>query len=463
MLPCFAKEKEIFHILRILHPKDVDELLKERDMQGWAKASGFSGKTGQYFIVPHQENHNQEKMMFCAVLEDRDDINGWAGLISALPAGTYALEEAEDAGIEDIGVLAWAMENYSFDRFRTENNKEKKILILPKTAKAYHQAEAISYGRDLINLPANILTPDRLEKEAKKLSKRFSATCAIIRGKKLLEENYPLIYTVGQAASQEPRLVDIRWGDKKHSAITLVGKGVCFDTGGLDLKPSRAMEIMQKDMGGSAHVLSLAQLIMGLGLPVYLRVLIPIVENSVSATSMRPGDIYQSRQGKSVEIGNTDAEGRLILADALFEASCEKPSFLIDFATLTGAARIATGPALPNLFSSDLSLGRELVELSHKLADPLWLMPLWQGYRPLLKGRFADLTNAPNYPYAGSITAALFLQEFLAQEFVESGACWMHIDVMAWNIASKPGFPKGGEIQGIRVLCDWIEKKFCLG
>ena len=301
-------------------------------------------------------------------------------------------------------------------------------------------------GRDLVNLPANVLTPSALAREALELAQEFGAEARVVEGE-ALERDFPLIAAVGAAASEPPRLVDLAWGRAGAPKVTLVGKGVVFDTGGLDIKPANGMELMKKDMGGAATALTLARLLMEDRLDVRLRVLLPIVENAISAPAMRPGDIYRSRKGLTVEIGNTDAEGRLILADALALAAEEKPELLFDFATLTGAARVALGPDLPPFYTDDEALAADIAEWAGTVRDPLWRLPLWRAYEPMLDSPAADLNNAPGGAFAGSITAALFLRRF-----AEGAQAWAHFDVYAWNPKPRATGPHGGEIQAARAL-----------
>src|SRR6185437_8149612 len=306
-------------------------------------------------------------------------------------------------------------------------------------AKATRIAAAVAHGRDLVNLPANALTPSALEAEAVELAERFGAEVRIVMGEDLAA-GFPLIAAVGAAAAEAPRLVDFTWGRADAPKVTLVGKGVVFDTGGLDIKPANGMELMKKDMGGAATALTLARLVMEDRLDVRLRVLLPIVENAISGPAMRPGDIYRSRKGLSVEIGNTDAEGRLILADALTLAAEEAPDLLLDFATLTGAARVALGPDLPPFYTDDEALAAEIGRFAQATCDPLWRLPLWGPYDSMLDSPAADLNNAPSGGFAGSITAALFLRRFAA-----GAKCWAHFDVYAWNPKARATGPQGGE------------------
>jgi leucyl aminopeptidase len=316
-------------------------------------------------------------------------------------------------------------------------------------------ADAVFLVRDLVNTPTNDMGPDDLEQAVRTLAARHKATVSVIVGDDLLSRNFPMIHAVGRASAVAPRLIDMAWGRKAAPKVTLVGKGVCFDTGGLDIKPSSGMLLMKKDMGGAANVLGLAAMIMGARLDLRLRVLIPAVENSISANAFRPGDVLRSRKGITVEIGNTDAEGRLILADALVLADEEKPSLLIDMATLTGAARVALGPELPPFYTDDDALAAEISAASAAVEDPLWRMPLWKPYDAKLASKVADVNNVTTDGFAGSITAALFLKRF-----VEKTSSWVHFDIFAWNPSERPATPVGGEAQGIRALERAIAKRF---
>ena len=309
--------------------------------------------------------------------------------------------------------------------------------------------------RDLINTPAADLLPGGLYESARSLAARFGAECSSLAGDDLLANGYPAIHAVGRASADPPRLIDLRWGDPAAPRVTLAGKGVCFDTGGLDLKPASGMRLMKKDMGGAAHVLGLARLVMSAELPVRLRVLIPAVENAVAGNAYRPGDVLATRAGVTVEVDNTDAEGRIVLCDALTEAVREKPDALIDFATLTGAARIALGPDLPALFSNDDDLAGGLARCAEEVRDPLWRLPLHRPYDELLKSQVADVANAASSPQAGAITAALFLRRF-----VPDGTPWAHFDLMAWNARARPGRPVGGEAMALRATWAWLEGRY---
>jgi leucyl aminopeptidase len=316
-------------------------------------------------------------------------------------------------------------------------------------------AEAAALARDLINTPSNDMGPEELAEAAQQLSKRFGASFNCIIGDDLVRQNFPLIHAVGMASTRAPRLIDMVWGDPAHPKVTLVGKGVCFDTGGLDLKPSSGMLIMKKDMGGAANVLALALMVMDAKLKVRLRVLIPAVENAVAGNAFRPLDIFPSRKGPTVEIGNTDAEGRLVLADALALADEEKPDLLIDLGTLTGAARVALGPELPPFYTDDESLAQDLAMSAKRENDPLWRLPLWPPYDSWLDSKVADTNNAPSGGFAGSIICALFLQRF-----VEAAKSWLHVDIYGWTPSAKPARPEGGECQAARAIYKLLSDRY---
>jgi leucyl aminopeptidase len=375
-------------------------------------------------------------------------------LVEALPPGIYCF--ANEPRDTNLATLAWALASYRFPRYKKEK-AELPRLCPPEgvdIARISRIAAAVTLGRDLINTPANDLGPDALEAAAVAVAAQFQAKASVICGEALLSANFPLIHAVGRAADEAPRLVDFSWGSPGASKVTLVGKGVCFDTGGLDIKPESGMLLMKKDMGGAATALALAHMIMDAGLPVRLRVILPIVENAISSNAMRPGDIYPSRKGFSIEIGNTDAEGRLILADGLALGDEEAPDLLLDFATLTGAARVALGPDLPPFYTMDETLAAEIASHAATTFDPVWRMPLWQPYEKLLESKTADLSNVASGPFAGSITAALFLRRF-----VEKAKAWAHFDIYAWTPTAKPARPEGGEIQVARLLFDLIESR----
>jgi len=367
-------------------------------------------------------------------------------IATKLPIGTYTFATPLDD--PNLVALAWALELYRYDPFRAADAKAVR-LILPETcdaARVIREANATFAVRDMINAPANVFGPAALEAEAHKIANAHKAKLKVISGK-ALEKDFPLIHVVGAASPRSPRLIEFSWGNAKHKKITLVGKGVCFDTGGLDIKPSSNMLLMKKDMGGAANVLGLASLIMEAQLPVRLRVLIPAVENSIAGAAFRPGDVFKTRNGLTVEIGNTDAEGRLILCEALAYADEEAPDLLIDMATLTGAARVALGPDLPPFFTDDDGLAASLAAQAQALNDPLWRLPLWRPYNAMIETPIADLNNAGQGGFAGAITAALFLRRF-----VEKAKSYAHFDIFGWTPNAKPGRPKGGEAQAMRAL-----------
>jgi leucyl aminopeptidase len=316
-------------------------------------------------------------------------------------------------------------------------------------------ALAVAAGRDLVNMPANDLGPDDIEEAARRIAERHGGSIRAIVGDDLLDEDLPMIHAVGRAADRAPRLIDLVWGDEAAPKVTIVGKGVAFDTGGLDIKPSSAMLLMKKDMGGAASALALAEMVMGGGLPVRLRILVPAVENAISGGSFRPGDVLRSRAGLTVEIGNTDAEGRLILADALTLADEEAPDLIVDFATLTGAARVALGPDLPPLYTADDALAVDMLRLGTAIHDPVWRLPLWRPYAKLLESKVADTNNVSSGGFAGSITAALFLARF-----VRAAKAYAHLDIYGWNPSAKPGRPEGGEVQGARLAYALLRERY---
>jgi leucyl aminopeptidase len=418
--------------------------------RAFADAAGFEPKAGRHLLLPGPDGGLMGVLFGLENGEEKSkDLLRPGALPTLLPAGTYRFANApHDAR---LAALAFALGSYRFARYRKAEDKDKEIrLELPvglDGADLTRIAQAVGLARDLINTPANDMGPAALEAAALALATRHGATFRAIVGADLLTQNFPLIHAVGRAADQAPRLVDIGWGDPAHPKITLIGKGVCFDTGGLDIKPESGMLNMKKDMGGAATVLALAHMLMDRGAKLRLRVLLPVVENAISGSAFRPRDIYRSRKGLSVEIGNTDAEGRLILADALALADEEAPELIVDMATLTGAARVALGPEVVPFYTDDDALADALARSADAESDPLWRLPLWGPYDQMLDSKVADVNNVAAGGFAGSITAALFLRRF-----VSAAKAWLHCDIFAWNPAAKPGRPEGAECQGARAL-----------
>jgi leucyl aminopeptidase len=431
--------------------------MPERE-RNWLTSIGFSADQGKHALVPAETGKLARVLVG---LGDGASADGamWAlaGLPASLPEASYRLEAVPMGTDPTRLALGWALATYVFARY-SPKSRPAANLAWPEGAdrgRVERLARAVFLARDLANTPAGDLGPEELAAEAVRVAEAGDARHHVIVGDDLLTENYPTIHAVGRASLRAPRLVDIVWGDPAAPRVTLVGKGVVFDTGGLDLKTASGMRLMKKDMAGAAIVLGLAQAIMDARLPVRLRVLLPIVENAVSGNAMRPLDIVRTRKGLTVEIGNTDAEGRLILCDALAEASTEKPALLVDMATLTGAARVALGPELAALFCNDETLARGLLDAAATEEDPMWRMPLWRPYRKMIDSKVADLNNVSESPHAGAVTAALYLQEF-----VDPGIPWAHLDVMAWNPQSRPGRPEGAEATALRALYAHIAQRF---
>lgn len=426
-------------------------LLNAREKK-WASANGFEGRSGQMLAMPN-ENGSIERVLFGYSASDNPMIVG--ALAKSLPYGTYVLsDQFSDPHLSSLG---WGLGGYTFSNYHSVDRKTA-ILSLPKGVddKALsQQVEATYLARDLINTPANDMGPDQLEAEIRALGKANKASVTVIKGDMLLKKNFPMIHAVGRASVDAPRLIDLKWGNTKHPKVTLVGKGVIFDSGGLNIKPGNSMALMKKDMGGAANTVALAKMIMEAKLPVRLRLLVPAVENAIAGNAFRPGDILPSRKGISVEIGNTDAEGRLILGDALALADEEKPDLMIDMATLTGAARVALGPDLPPIYTDDDKFADDIAKASSETLDPLWRMPLWDPYQKMLASKVADVNHISTGGFAGSITAALFLSRF-----VEKAKTWAHLDIYGWTPTAKPWAPVGGEAQGIRALFQTIKERY---
>ena len=427
---------------------------QDGQVAAWVESIGFRADPGRTALYPGADGR------LGGVLLGRDAEAGiWdlAALPTALPPGDYRLAEAAGPGDAGRAALGWALGCYRFDRYRAADRAPARLAWPEGVDRdaVGRAATATGLVRDLVNTPAEDMGPEELTAAAEQLAGEFEARIAVLAGDALLANNYPTIHAVGRGSRRAPRLIDINWGHADAPRVTIVGKGVCFDTGGLDLKPSQGMLLMKKDMGGAAHALGLARMIMMAGLPVSLRVLIPAVENMVSGNAFKPLDVIRTRKGITVEVGNTDAEGRLVLCDALAEAADQEPALLVDFATLTGAARVALGPDLPAMYCNDESTAAALAEAAVREGDPLWRLPLWQPYAETLRSTVADTSNVSDGPFAGSITAALFLQKF-----VPATVPWVHLDVFAWNPTARPGRPKGGEAMSMRAVYATIAERF---
>jgi len=421
------------------------------------KAAGFAAKADDLRLVPDATG----KIAFAVLgLGGTRDALAPALFCERLPQGVYRYATLPEWLAPSLAATAWMLGAYRFGRYRAKAKPSPRLVLPPGVdgAELGRIAEAVFLARDLINTPANDMGPGELAAAARGVAKRFGASFSEIVGEALLKKNYPLIHAVGQGSARAPRLIDLRWGKSGAPKVTLVGKGVVFDTGGYDLKTSAGMLTMKKDMGGAAVSLAIACMAMAAKLDIRLRVLIPAVENSVSGTAYRPSDVFPSRKGLSVEIGNTDAEGRLVLADALTEADSEAPDLLIDIATLTGAARMATGMELPPFFTDDETLAADLMRASAEVADPLWRLPLWRGYEETLSSTVADLTNAPDYGYAGAITAALFLNRFVTKAKV-----WAHFDIAAWTDRPRAGRRRGAEATAARAIYALLKARYAKG
>jgi len=435
------------------------ELPLTREQRTWVEALGFKGTAKQQALIPGSDGS------IAGVLFGLGD--GAAGepsgssdlllgqLAQSLPAGAYRL--AQELRDPTLAGVAWGLGAYRYDRYKSANCARAAQLRLPEGADrrcVVNTVEAVRLGRDLINTPASDLGPAEIEAAARDLAQRHGASIAVIAGDDLIAHNFPMIHAVGRASARPPRLIDLTWGRSGAPTVTLVGKGISFDTGGLDIKPAGAMLLMKKDMGGAAAALALGHMIMGQKLDVRLRILIPAAENSISGDAFRPGDILKSRAGATVEIGNTDAEGRLVLADAIALADEEAPQSLFVFATLTGAARAALGPDVPALFTNDDAFAAEIVGTSARVGDPVWRLPLWAGYDAKLDSPVADMSNVWEAPFAGSITAALFLKRF-----AKRARRFAHFDIYGWRPAPTALGPKGGEPQAARAVLAVLKKE----
>ncbi|MBO6825516.1 MAG: leucyl aminopeptidase family protein [Sneathiella sp.] len=443
-------------LIEAIEKEDFDSWLSSQSSPviNWVKAQGFEAKAGAHVILPNEEGEIS-KVAF--VTDGKWDIWSLSKMATSLPKGLYQLSAELDLETATQVAIGWSLASYKFSRYK-KSEQTYADLMLPENADAEEvarQVYAVNLARDLINTPAADMGPKALEAAASQVAGEFEARQMNVVGDDLLTYHFPMVHAVGRASDDAPRLIDMVWGDNNNPKVTIVGKGVCFDTGGLDLKPSAAMLLMKKDMGGAANALALAYMIMDANLPVRLRVLIPAVENSVSGNAYRPGDVLTSRSGKTVEIGNTDAEGRLVMADAITAADEEEPDLLIDMATLTGAARVAVGTELAATLTDEDDLYSLIEKSARAVKDPVWRLPLWDEYRSMIDSPIADINNSGNSPFAGATTAGLFLKEF-----VEKSKSWVHFDIMAYNNRERPGRPQGGEAMGIRALYKALKDKY---
>ena len=450
----FANPSPDTVLLHVVGEDQFNDFLNVQNDQhrNWIAVNGFTGKLGQALVVPSASGAPELALAGYGNENSRARARfHLAAAAAKLPKGSYQIASGLPEDTAEVEVLGWLLAAYRFHQY-AQGGTMPAQLVLPDgmdEAGLIAQMEGEFLTRDLINTPANDMGPDELETAARELATRHGAEISVIEGDALLDQNFPLIHTVGRASARSPRLIDLRWGSS-GPAITLVGKGVCFDTGGLNLKPGGSMALMKKDMGGAANVLGLGHMIMASKVNIRLRILIPAVENSVSGNAFRPGDILPSRAGLSVEINNTDAEGRLVLADALALAQEEAPDLIVSMATLTGAARVAVGPDLAPYYCDEDSFVGALENAAHATADPVWRMPFHAPYEAMIEPGIADLDNAPKGGFAGSITAALFLRRFCAN------TPYAHFDIFGWNPSDAPGRPKGGVGQGTRALLDVI-------
>ncbi|MFP5448513.1 MAG: leucyl aminopeptidase family protein [Alphaproteobacteria bacterium] len=442
--------------VRLLREADVEAAVAALGAQGrgLAAAQEFKGKSGQILLVPNADG-GLDQVLF-GLGQGRG--SAVRALAARLPRGTYEIISKPDDITADEAALAFALGSYRFDRYKKKPDERPRLLARGADVAAVRaMAHACALARDMVNTPANDMGPLQIETIAREIAEQHGASITVITGEGLLEANYPAVHAVGRAAApgREPRMIEMTWGRETDPLVAIIGKGVVFDTGGLDIKPSAGMRLMKKDMGGAAHALALARMVMAAGLAVRLLVLTPTVENAISGDAMRPGDVLDSRKGLTIEVGNTDAEGRLILADALTRAAEFAPDLTIDLATLTGAARVALGPQLPPFMTDDEALAAAIMAASEAVEDPLWRLPLWKGYADALESDVADLKNDPDaWAQAGAVTAGLFLQRFAPE------GSWVHLDIFAWNPKGRPGYPAGGEVMAIRALFRLLQDRY---
>jgi leucyl aminopeptidase len=446
-------DKKAFEKAIPIHATDAKRLPKLMESlapaeRKWAEASGFDGSAHAFCLVGDGKGAVARVL---AGVKDGDDPFALAGLPLKLPRARYAVAKGPINIAPENAAFAWDLGSYQYTRYKKAKRKPATLQVegSARVTQMLQVAEAARLVRDLVNTPSEDMGPAELSDIAREQAELFGGEFDEWVGDELLAQNFPAIHAVGRAAARAPRLLEIRWGNPRHPRLAIVGKGVCFDSGGLDIKSAEGMRLMKKDMGGAAHALALARIVMQRGLPYNLHVLVPTVENAISGNAFRPGDVIRTRAGLTVEIGNTDAEGRVILCDAMAYAIEQKPKTLIDFATLTGAARVALGPELPVLFCNDEKLAQRLLEAGETTADPIWRLPLWRNYRRLFDSDIADFNNSGRGGYAGSIVAALFLDYFVPET-----VAWAHFDVFSWNDVSRPGRPLGGEAQGLRAVLE---------
>jgi leucyl aminopeptidase len=458
----FTDETAASTPIHLVHEDGFDAWIGEQNelTRNWAVSNSFKGERNKILLVPSPAGRPQSVLFGVGRRSGREDITCWSasGLPDRLPEGKYHLASELSTPAAAQFAFGWAYGHYRFERYRKPAPARKIELRVPRDvniAEVERLRAATSLARDLINTPANDMTPEMLANAAIDVGRRYGCRHRQIIGDALLAERFPAVHAVGRASAVAPRLVDMEWGDTSHPKVTLVGKGVCFDTGGLDIKPGASMLLMKKDMGGAAVTLALAQAVMDAKLPVRLRVIIPAVENAIAGNAFRPSDVLATRKGLSVEVGNTDAEGRLILCDALALADEEKPELLIDFATLTGAARVALGPELPAVFSNDDALATSLVKTAHAESDPVWFMPLWTSYEDELSSKVADLNNVSSSGFSGAIFGALFLRRFVTES-----KAWLHFDLYGWNSKDRPGRPIGAEPQCVRAVYAYLKARY---
>ena len=420
----------------------------------WLQTLGFRGAADSHALVPAADGELAQ--VFAGVAHAGDPF-ALAALPSVLPEGRYRLDSQGLRLSPEMAALSWSLGAYTFDRYKPRKRAAAQLTLLSSASaqRGLVQADAIAMARNLVNTPAEHMGPRDLAQAAQELAKCHGARYHEVQGDALLKKNFPAIHAVGRASSRAPRLIELHWGKTRHPLLSIVGKGVCFDSGGLDIKTPDGMRLMKKDMGGAANALGLAAMVMALQLPVRLQLLIPAVENAIAGNAYRPGDVIKTRAGVQIEIGNTDAEGRVILCDALAYAAESKPDLIIDMATLTGAARVALGPQLPALFCRSMGTARQLVDLGLQLEDPLWHLPLWAPYKRGIESAVGDIVNTGRNAMAGAINAALFLEAFVPEQ-----QDWLHIDLFAWNDSARAGRPVGGEAQTIRTLLVYLEQRF---